>query len=383
MSQEPLVSIGVPTYNDAPWLRNALDHLLSQEHRNLEIILADDGSSDGSREICREYTQKDSRIRFFENNHNLGAVENHKFVFNLSQGDYFAWGSGHDYYHPKFVSKTLEVLQTNDTAVMCCSKTVFIDEMAQVMRTTRGDLDMSTLLPVDRFKKVLSFTVQGGTANIVNGLYRHDALSRVNLSRRVAGSDVILLGELSLLGEIVQLDEILFYRLINKAESGKERIHRHAKIAKREGGDGMEISTPYFDASSEFLHMAENCNLSVSEKHIICEAIIEQDVNLGKANLEEEITLFLSHATNKLSRLQSYPHIKDYRAAIIQSIINRAWSLDLEARDVPIWRSSASLALNLGSGLTGIRHEHIRPEQSDLDPTTLNYPERSKPADPI
>ena len=55
------LSVIVPVYNVAPYLRKCLDSLLGQSYSNLEIILCDDGSTDNSGAICDEYTQKDSR----------------------------------------------------------------------------------------------------------------------------------------------------------------------------------------------------------------------------------------------------------------------------------------------------------------------------------
>lgn len=59
----PLVSVIVPVYNVAPYLRECLDSVVNQSYRGIEIIIVDDGSTDDSGEICDEYKRKDSRIR--------------------------------------------------------------------------------------------------------------------------------------------------------------------------------------------------------------------------------------------------------------------------------------------------------------------------------
>ena len=60
-SYHPLISVIIPVYNTHSFLREALDSVVSQTYTNLEIIIVDDGSTDGSDDICDEY-QKDPRV---------------------------------------------------------------------------------------------------------------------------------------------------------------------------------------------------------------------------------------------------------------------------------------------------------------------------------
>ena len=59
----PLVSIGVPIYNEERFLEESLVSLCSQDYSNLEIIISDNASIDGTSEICREFANRDPRIR--------------------------------------------------------------------------------------------------------------------------------------------------------------------------------------------------------------------------------------------------------------------------------------------------------------------------------
>lgn len=82
-----MVSILVPVYNVEPYLRQCLDSLINQTYHNLEIILADDGSTDRSGMICDEYARKDSRISVIHK-HNEGLLWTRRILFGQAEGDY-------------------------------------------------------------------------------------------------------------------------------------------------------------------------------------------------------------------------------------------------------------------------------------------------------
>lgn len=74
---EPIISVIVPVYNTAPWLRRCLDSICSQSYHHLEILCVDDGSTDNSAEILAEYARSDSRIKVFtQKNAGLSAARN-------------------------------------------------------------------------------------------------------------------------------------------------------------------------------------------------------------------------------------------------------------------------------------------------------------------
>ena len=94
----PRLSIGLPVYNGADYLAQSLDSLLGQTYEDFELILSSNASTDATDDICRAYAARDSRIRFFRQPTNIGAVPNHYFVFEQATGELFKWASGDDLY---------------------------------------------------------------------------------------------------------------------------------------------------------------------------------------------------------------------------------------------------------------------------------------------
>lgn len=92
----PLVSIGVPVYNEARFLAESLSALAEQSYRNLEIIISDNASTDQSEKICRDVAQRDSRIKYIRQTSNMGSAANFELVRARAKGRYFMWGAEHD-----------------------------------------------------------------------------------------------------------------------------------------------------------------------------------------------------------------------------------------------------------------------------------------------
>lgn len=117
--QEPLISIIIPVYNVAPYLREALDSVVNQTYRNLEIIVVDDGSTDGSEEICDEYAARDSRvIATHKKNGGPGSARN--AGIDRSTGEYITFLDSDDAYDLSFIRTMFDVsCQENADIVEC------------------------------------------------------------------------------------------------------------------------------------------------------------------------------------------------------------------------------------------------------------------------
>ena len=104
---QPFVSIALCTYNGARFLHEQLDSILNQDYSNFELIIVDDKSTDNTREIISSYLP-DSRIRFYENDTNLGYAANFGKALSLCKGDLIALSDQDDIWLPQKIRLMVE-----------------------------------------------------------------------------------------------------------------------------------------------------------------------------------------------------------------------------------------------------------------------------------
>ena len=115
----PMLSVIVPCYNGEAFLSRAVDSALAQSFRDLEIILVDDGSTDGSSAICDSYAAQDSRVQVIhQSNAGLSAARNAGMA--AARGDYIAFLDADDYLRPDAYEKLCAALTENCADCACC-----------------------------------------------------------------------------------------------------------------------------------------------------------------------------------------------------------------------------------------------------------------------
>lgn len=121
------ISVIVPAYNIAPYLSRSLDSLLAQTYPELEIVVVDDGSTDGTAEIMREYAAKSDKIRlvFKENG---GVTSARLRGVAEATGDWIAFMDGDDYVEPQMYSRLLENAETCGADISHCGHQVHFSD---------------------------------------------------------------------------------------------------------------------------------------------------------------------------------------------------------------------------------------------------------------
>jgi glycosyltransferase involved in cell wall biosynthesis len=120
MPDEPLVSIGLPTYNRLATLRRAIESALAQDYQNFELVISDNASTDGTEDYCREVCRRDKRVRYTRQPKNLGPTVNFREVLVQARGELFMWLPDDDWLDPAFVSQCANFASAHpDYALVC------------------------------------------------------------------------------------------------------------------------------------------------------------------------------------------------------------------------------------------------------------------------
>lgn len=215
MTEEPLVTIAIPTYNRASTLRRAVDAARGQTHRRLEILLCDNASTDATEALARELEAADERVRYVRRVRNLGPVENFNAAFADARGDYVALLADDDWIDPDYVERCLAVLRADPRVAIAAGRARYLRDGAEVPWG-----EAVRVHEADAAARVRSFYAQvGQDAGVFYGVAARDTIKRLAPMRNVLGFDWLRLAALAYAGRIEVVAETSLYRELGGAST--------------------------------------------------------------------------------------------------------------------------------------------------------------------
>ncbi len=131
MTGQPKISVIVPVYNVEQYLQTCVESVLAQTYSNLEIILVDDGSTDGCPVLCDAYAARDARVRaLHQENAGVSAARNAGVA--MASGKLVAFVDSDDYAAPEMIERLYRTLAQNEAAVAVCGVR-FVDEKGRTL----------------------------------------------------------------------------------------------------------------------------------------------------------------------------------------------------------------------------------------------------------
>lgn len=188
---QPLVSIVFTSYNHQEYLKQALDSLVNQTYSNIEIIIIDDCSTDGSQEILKEY-EHHSNINLKLQTKNSGSyVKASNLGASFAKGDYILFAQCDDFAEANQIEVLLKAFENNPSVGVVFSKSNLVDENGKTFaddlygreKSFKEAIKENGLIKADKMKEFLSFSCV--IPNLSAALIKHDLFKEINgLSER-------------------------------------------------------------------------------------------------------------------------------------------------------------------------------------------------------
>jgi glycosyltransferase involved in cell wall biosynthesis len=208
------ISVGIPTRNRCRFLPRTIESFLAQDHPDLEIVISDNASTDDTEAICREYADREPRVRYSRNETNLGLAGNFNRAIELTRFPYVVIAGDDDLYEPGFLATLSARLDGDpDLALVACAVDL-IDEDDRVVR----HVDQSYLSePLEDRRRNASYMLWNGYGNLMTGMFRREMLLRTQgfalpYKDYWDAMDLVFLFDVSLAGNVAWIPEVLIHK---------------------------------------------------------------------------------------------------------------------------------------------------------------------------
>ncbi len=208
-NKNELISVIVPIYNVVDYLDRCINSIINQTYTNIEIIVVDDGSTDGSFEKINKFKEVDERVIVIKKE-NGGVSSARNEGLKIASGEYIGFVDADDYIHPLMFEKLMNAMINNDVELSCCLAESFsIRPNAEYNCDKQDDID---LLSTEEFVDKLFVWPKNITQSVWNKLYKKE-LIKTNFNENIhMGEDALfLVGYCQNISKIAVINENLYY----------------------------------------------------------------------------------------------------------------------------------------------------------------------------
>ena len=216
MKNNPLVSILIPTYNSVDFVEDTVRSIMNQTYTNIEIVIVDDASTDGTMKILEKLSKEDKRIKLSQNKKNLGITDNMNNGIHKCIGKYIAILDGDDWAYPYRIEEQVKLMEKDEEVVLCAGYMDICDENLNVKTTRTYPL---------KDKEIRRAMVKYDPISHPSSMWRKDALLKTDLYSKnfPICRDYDLIVRISKFGKYENIPKSLIkYRVRKDSETGKK-----------------------------------------------------------------------------------------------------------------------------------------------------------------
>jgi glycosyltransferase involved in cell wall biosynthesis len=256
----PLVSLLMPVFNQAPFVGRAIASALAQTHRDFEILVLDDGSTDASHEIAADFARRDSRIRLERSGRNEGAAAARNRLLARARGKYICFLDGDDFILPEKTAAQIAFLDAHQEFCAVGTGCVLVDSKDRTLRRIQYTRDEAELR---YFPDLCCATV----------MYRAEALRQAGSFRTelANGEDVDMVLRIAEFGPVTNLPDALYAYRQHKGQlsrrSGSGHIVAVAFKLYRSIGRADVIDGPDWAEADVFRRVLQDADSLLGRVH--------------------------------------------------------------------------------------------------------------------
>jgi glycosyltransferase involved in cell wall biosynthesis len=254
----PLVTIGIPVYNEEKFLAETIASAQKQSYKFLKILISDNASTDSSYQIALQHAKTDSNIEVFKHEINIGAIENFKFLLSKCSTKYFMWLGGHDLILENLIKDAIDQLENDKNIVVVYPKTVLYINNKPTEISSDSEINTRGLTTEERILKVAKNL---SSCMAIHGLYRTEILKKIPF--KVYAGDFLVILLANTFGASVPANVVSYYRREVRIETEEERLKRleSYKFIKNRKDNFLLLSTLL-----KLQYVYKYCNLSFRKR---------------------------------------------------------------------------------------------------------------------
>jgi len=220
----PLVSIGIPLYNESAYVKRTVDSALAQSYRNIEIIVSDNCSTDNTYDILTSEFKDIENLRIYRQPKNIGPNANFEFLMHQANGEFFMWLGGHDAIHPEYVAMAVKVHGEHPDSSLVYFQHQFLDHELNFIQTpplpSIASHHLSRNLSAIKVFNALNYCTH------IHGVWRLKHRPEIEFTKYF-GPDHLILFIMSLCGSIHEISQSYYLRVVNRSENSEDMIKRY------------------------------------------------------------------------------------------------------------------------------------------------------------
>lgn len=189
-----MISVIVPIYNVKMYLEKCLSSLAAQTYKDLEVVLIDDGSTDGSDVICKQFTEQNSNFRYFrQENKGISAARN--AGIEQAHGKFLAFVDADDWVEADMFEVLYRVIHETNADISACH--YIVEKDGEIIQSFEASGEVEVFSPQNKYKELLFSWKRYCGVNVWGKLFRRELLTEIRFPEyATVGEDAVFMCEL-------------------------------------------------------------------------------------------------------------------------------------------------------------------------------------------